>query len=49
MQELHQYGRLLITDKKPKEALEIFKNKCSKKSRAIYYQYGPGKGLFRKW
>ncbi|HEV7620401.1 MAG TPA: hypothetical protein VGO09_01635, partial [Flavisolibacter sp.] len=30
MQDLHQYGRLLIQQKKPKEALEIFKINFSK-------------------
>ncbi len=30
MQDLHQYGRLLLTQKKPKEALEIFKMNAQK-------------------
>ena len=30
MLELHQYGRQLITDKKPKEALEVFKMNAQK-------------------
>jgi len=30
MQELHQYGRQLLTDKKPKEALEVFKMNAQK-------------------
>ena len=30
MPELHQYGRELITDKKPKEALEVFKRNAQK-------------------
>jgi tetratricopeptide (TPR) repeat protein len=30
MQELHNYGRQLITEKKPKEALEVFKINAQK-------------------
>ena len=30
MQELHQYGRQLVTEKRPKDALEVFKMNAQK-------------------
>ena len=46
--EIHQYGRQLLQQKKNKEALEIFKSQFSKKSQPVYYTDGIDKRLFRQ-
>ena len=49
MQELHQYGRQLITNKNPKEALEVFKMNAQKNPGQFTTHDGSRKGLFCKW
>ncbi len=44
MTELHQYGRQLITDKKPKEALEIFKFNAQKNPGQFTTNMGLARG-----
>ncbi len=44
MIELHQYGRQLITDKKPKEALEVFKVNAQKNPGVFTTNMGLARG-----
>ena len=44
MQDLHQYGRQLITEKKPKEALEVFKVNAQKNPNVFTTDMGLARG-----
>jgi tetratricopeptide (TPR) repeat protein len=44
MMELHQYGRKLLSDKKPKEALEIFKLNAQKNPNTFTTNVGLARG-----